>query len=96
MSMTPSGFKPATCRFVAITPPRTPDVPVELRNKHLLDISPEKYLLSNFWYSGALAKLRRTTMNFVISVLFSVRPSIHTFTWNNSVTNERIFMKFDI
>jgi len=37
-------------------------------------------------FLGTFAKLRRKTVNFVMSV----RPS----TWNNSVANRRIFMKF--
>jgi hypothetical protein len=39
---------------------------------------------------GALAKLRKATIGFVISL------SVHPSAWNNSVTIERIFMKFDI
>jgi hypothetical protein len=42
-------------------------------------------------FLGKLAKLRKATISFVMSVCLSVRPS----AWNNSVPTGRIFMKFD-
>jgi hypothetical protein len=39
-------------------------------------------------FLGAFAKLRKATINFVVSIRLSA--------WNNSVPNGRIFMKFDI
>ena len=93
--MTPTGIEPATCRFVATRPPRAPDIPVELRNKHLLDISPEKYLIQLLVFRR-VRKIVKNYYDFCLICLLSVRPSIHIFTWNNSVTTERIFMKFDI
>jgi len=41
---------------------------------------------------GALAKLRKVTITFVMSIRPSVRPS----AWSNSVSTQGIFMKFDI
>ena len=41
---------------------------------------------------GAFAKLRKTTISFVMSVRLSVSPS----AGNNSAPTGRIFMKFDI
>ena len=43
-------------------------------------------------FLGAFAKLRKTTVNFVLSVRPSVRPP----AWNNSAPTGRIFMEFDI
>jgi hypothetical protein len=47
--------------------------------------------LYNISFLGALAKLRKETIDFVMSVRSSVRLS----TWNNSAPTGRIFMKFD-
>jgi hypothetical protein len=41
---------------------------------------------------SAIAKLRKATISFVVSVCKSVRPSAR----NNSTTSGRIFMKFGI
>jgi len=43
-------------------------------------------------FLGALAKLLKVTISFVMSVCLSVRP----FALNNSVLTARIFMKFYI
>jgi hypothetical protein len=43
-------------------------------------------------FSGAFAKLCRTTISSVMSVRLSVWPS----AWNNSASTQWIFMKFDI
>jgi len=43
-------------------------------------------------YLGAFEKLRRATINFVMSVRPSVRPP----AWNTSAPIGQIFMKFDI
>jgi hypothetical protein len=45
-------------------------------------------LFNRYQFLGAVAKLRKATMSFVMSV----RPS----SWNNSAPPGRIFMKFDI
>ena len=45
-----------------------------------------------YHFLGALAKLRKATMSFVVSVCLSVCPS----SWNNSSPTVRIFMIFDI
>ena len=52
------------------------------------------YQRVSFWttlFLGTSAKLRKTTIGFVMSVL-SVPPS----SWNNSARSGRIFMDFDI
>jgi len=45
-----------------------------------------------FGFLGALAKLQKATVCFVMSVRTSVRPS----AWGNSAPTARTFMKFDI
>ena len=42
--------------------------------------------------SRAFVKLRKATINFIMSVCPFVRPS----AWNNSTPKEQIFIKFDI
>ena len=49
------------------------------------------FLLSST-FLGAFAKLRKTTINCVMTV----RPSFHLSAWYNAAPTERIFMKFDI
>jgi hypothetical protein len=54
--------------------------------------------------SGAFAKLRKASINFVMSIRLSVRPLVHPSVrppsrppaWNNTAPIGRIFMKFDI
>jgi hypothetical protein len=43
-------------------------------------------------FLGAFAKLRKTTIRFVMSV----RPSVRLSVWNNSAATGPILMKFDI
>jgi hypothetical protein len=43
-------------------------------------------------FSGAFAKLRKATLNFVMSV----RPAVRLSAWNNSAPTGRILMKFRI
>jgi hypothetical protein len=43
-------------------------------------------------FIDALAKFQKMT----ISLVMSICPSLCLSAWNNSVTNGRIFMKFDI
>jgi hypothetical protein len=43
-------------------------------------------------FLGAIAKLRKVTVNFVTPAC----PSVRLPAWNNSAPNGRIFMKFDI
>ena len=60
------------------------------------EISRKEQYKGNNWrllfFLFALAKLRKATIRFVVSVCPSVRPS----AWNNSAPTGRIFMKFDI
>ena len=44
------------------------------------------------WILGALEKLPKATISFVMTVCSSDRPS----AWNNAVPTEQIFMKFGI
>jgi hypothetical protein len=44
----------------------------------------------NMHFVGAFAILRKATINFVMSVYLSVRPS----AWNNSAHTGRTFIKF--
>jgi len=45
-----------------------------------------------FFLRALSKKFRKATISFVMSVYPSVRPP----AWNNSASNKRIFMKFDI
>jgi hypothetical protein len=45
-------------------------------------------LFNRYQFLGAVAKLRKAIMSFVMSVRLS--------SWNNSALTRRIFMKFDI
>jgi hypothetical protein len=42
-------------------------------------------------FLGAFPTLRKTTINFIVTVCLSIRPS----AWNNSVLTGRIFIKSD-
>jgi len=50
------------------------------------------YVVYNSRFVGAIAKLRKVTICFVLSV----RPSVCPSAWSNSAPTGRIFMKFDI
>ena len=45
---------------------------------------------------GAFVKLQKATISFVMSVCFSVPPSVRPSAWNNSALTGRILMKFRI
>ena len=51
-----------------------------------------RFVMRLCFFSGAVAKLRKATISFVMSV----RPSVRLSSWNNSAPTGRIFMKFDI
>ena len=52
----------------------------------------DRVFLQRFLFLGALAKLRKETISFVMSVCPFVRPS----AWNTSAPTGQIVMKFDI
>ena len=45
---------------------------------------------------GALAKLQKATVSFVVSVCLFVRPAVRLSAWDNSAATGRILMKSDI
>ena len=48
------------------------------------------------YFLGALAKLQKATVSFIMFVWSSVCLSIHLSTWNSSAPAGQIFMKFNI
>jgi len=60
------------------------------RQGEIRTVSPRVGLL------GVFAKLRKTTISFVMSVCLSVCPSLCLSAWNNLASTGRIFMKFGI